>query len=312
MQCIRPLKASQRDDLSITFSPKESIPGLEAFLIQCRKCLPCRLNIAREKAIRSFHEAKEHEQNLFLTLTYNDENLKPRLDYKDFQDFMKRLRTTTSNKINYMVTGEYGEHTKRPHWHAIIFNYWPQDSKYHYTSDSGHQVYTSQHIADLWNQGFIEFGEVTLDSASYVARYAAKKLVHGKDQDHDYHPIHKTSSKRAIGRSWIEKNWKHTFENGFVYLPTGEKTKIPRYYVDWLKKYQPDDWLRYVTQVRPQIQNLAKINQQKEEQEYLKQLKNQRECTPSHESTPLPKKASKIKETILKQKFKKLQETLKL
>ena len=73
-----------------------------------------------------------------------------------------------------------------------------------------------------------EFGSVTLESAGYVARYAAKKLAHGKDDEHDYHPIHRTSCKRAIGRSWIEKYYQHTFDHGLVVLPNGQKSKIPR------------------------------------------------------------------------------------
>lgn len=138
--------------------------------------------------------------------------------------------------IPYIVTGEYGDKHKRPHWHAILFNYRPLDEKFKYTSDSGHDVFTSEEISKLWKRGNIEYGEVTIDSANYVARYAAKKLVHGNDQDHDYHPLHKTSSRRAIGKTWISQNWKHTFENGFIVLPNGQSSKIPRYYVDWLKK----------------------------------------------------------------------------
>ena len=137
-----------------------------------------------------------------------------------------------------MVTGEYGEQTKRPHWHALLFNYRPRDQSYKYTSDRGDTVYNSEKLQSIWGNGNIEYGSLTLESAGYVARYAAKKLVH-KDDQYLFSPIHKTSSKNAIGKSWIEKYYKQTFEHGYVTIDN-IKMKIPRYYEDWLKKHHYD------------------------------------------------------------------------
>lgn len=312
MKCISPIKASLNSTGDIVYSSRSALPGLQGFEFECRKCLPCRLNIAREKAIRCIHEAKMHPYNIFLTLTYdNDHLLSDKLHYPDFQNFMKRLRLTTPNKIGYMVTGEYGEHTKRPHWHAIIFNYWPDDTQKLYKTEQGEQVHKSKFIDELWGQNDHklcpnEIGSVTLDSAGYVARYAAKKLVHGKDQDHDYHPIHKTSSRHAIGRTWIEKYYEHTFQNGFITLPNGQTSKIPRYYTDWLKKHHPKLYTYYVTEVRPKIQSLAETQARKEELEYLSNIINYK----GGAAYPTPR--PKIKERILQSKFKQLQEHLKL
>lgn len=307
MQCIRPLKAAFTRDGDITYSSKTADPSQLPFQFECRKCLPCRLNIAREKAIRAVHEAKMHPGNIFLTLTYNEQSLtSPRLNYGDFQNFMKRLRKTQKQKINYMVTGEYGEKTKRPHWHALIFNYWPVDTKHYRTSDRGDKIYNSKNLQKLWGKGMIEFGEITMESAGYTARYAAKKLVHGKDQEHDYHPIHKTSSKYGIGRSWIEKYWKHTFKNGFVVLPNGQTSRIPRYYIDWLKQEKPDEYLTYVTEVLPKIIKKAEIQSRKEELEHITQIMNYKG------GAAYPLKTRGLKERVLQTKFKTLQERLKL
>lgn len=318
MRCMRPIKAGQDANGNIIYNTKSNTPGLLPFEFECRKCLPCRLNLAREKAIRAVHEAKMHEGNIFLTLTYNDDNLvSDRLQYIDFQLFVKRLREKVTRGIQtkevrdalyipYMVTGEYGELTKRPHWHALLFNYFPSDYKYKYTTDLGHKVYESETLEKLWQKGNIEFGEVTMESAGYVARYAAKKLVHGNDQDHDYHPIHKVSSRRAIGRSWIESYWKHTFDNGFVVDPTGNKLKIPRYYVDWLKKNKEDEYIKYIFGVREDLMKKAEKKARKEEQDWLTDLYNRRH------GSPYPQTRAKVKETVLKSKFKKLQENLKL
>lgn len=317
MQCIRPLKAGYSANNRIVFSQKLLSNEFASFAFECRRCLACRLNIAREKAVRCWHESKMHEDCIFLTLTYDQEHLKsPKLQYLDFQLFMKSLREKVTRNVSdketrdalyipFLVTGEYGDKNKRPHWHAILFNYRPSDAKKHYRSDSGDDVYTSEEIAKLWKKGNSEFGSVTIDSANYVARYSAKKLVHGNDQEHDYHPIHKTSSRRAIGKAWISENWKHTFENGFIVLPNGSRSKIPRYYVDWLKKNKPDEWAHYVTVKRPEIHETVNQKQQQEELEYLEQYLNA-------PALCMPLKKSQIKNTILKQKFNKLQKWLKL
>ena len=75
MECIRPIKAGFDRAGDITYSIRKFSKELEPFQFPCRKCLACRLNIAREKAIRAVHESKIHEGNIFLTLTYNEENL---------------------------------------------------------------------------------------------------------------------------------------------------------------------------------------------------------------------------------------------
>ena len=158
----------------------------------------------------------------------------------------------------------------------------------------------------LWNHGKVEFGSITMDSANYVARCSAKKLVHGKDQDHDYHPIYVPSKKYAIGKNWLEKNYVHTFENGYVVLPNSQTTSIPRYYEDWAKKNQNELWRYYVTTVKPKIAETAMLRARKEELEYITSVLNKPFGCPN------PMTRSKVKLTILESKFKQLQEFLKL
>lgn len=319
MQCIRPIKASIALDGSITYKSKSAIPGLIGFAFPCRKCLPCRLNIPREKAIRAVHEAQMHENNIFLTLTYSDAHLtSPRLRLEDLQQFMVDLRNRVGNtpesRIGVMYTGEYGELTKRPHWHLLLFNYAPPDMKHRSTTERGDRVYSSEEIDNLWGKNDPEkapsvIGNLTMDSAGYVARYAAKKLVHGQDQDHDFHPIHKTSSKNAIGKRWIEKYWQQTFNDGFVLHPqTKAKLPIPRFYVDWLKKHNSSEFVRYVTETREKSIKLAEENARKEELIYLSNMLSHEGWKTLH----YPKTRSQVKLKILERKFQSLQEKLKL
>lgn len=311
MRCTFPISAGFRADGSITFSAKEWHKEQDSFKVPCGKCLQCRLDQAREKAIRCVHEAKMHEKNSFITLTYDDEHLEsPRLIYSHWQDFMKKLRHETLEKLSYLVTGEYGEKNKRPHWHAIIFGWCPSDGKPDSVSNRGDQTFTSATLDSLWQKGRSNFGEVTFESAGYCARYAAKKLVHGKDSEHDFHPISRMSSGRAIGRSWLEKYyWSDCFAHGEINLPGGRgKCSIPRYYERWLQKHHPHLWLRYVTEAKAKK---IREGRDRSRTEFMDQLNSR--CARSARGNYLPQLTpTEVKTKILESKFKLLQDNLKL
>lgn len=252
------------DGKTICWSSKKYSKEYATFQLPCGKCLACRLEYARQWAVRCVHEAQMHEKNSFITLTYDDEHLSsPFLIYEDFQKFAKRLRRSLNSPIGYFVTGEYGEDKKRPHWHACIFGWSPSDGVYKYSNHRGDKNYSSETLTKLWGKGTAEYGEVTFDSAGYCARYAAKKIVHspnGKVKESDFHPwqpISKKSSKQAIGKKWLERYWPDVFLQGHVVLKDGTTCSIPRYYEKWLKENHPQEWLRYVTGAKLEKTNFA-------------------------------------------------------
>lgn len=306
MECLRPLRASFDGEGRLSFSEKSWHKENEPFEFPCRKCIPCRANQASEKATRAWHESQTHEDSIFLTLTYKDP-CDPRLKYRDFQLFMKRLRKTRANsQISYLVTGEYGPTTKRPHWHALIFGYAPRSRVELRKNPNGDTLYSSPEIEKLWPAGSHDFGEVTLMSANYVARYALKKLDHGQDQDHDFHPIHHTGSKHALGKRWIQKYWQQTFSHGYVLSPDNKRLPIPRYYEDWLKKTHPQEYLRYYVEEKAKRRIKAEQQLAKEEYEYQIDFFNNQHAIPIGERPPR-KQDAQIE--ILKQKLKRLKNT---
>lgn len=305
MQCIRPLNASWDNTGNVTFKNKDLMKGITPFKVPCRKCIPCLLNMSREKAVRALHETQTREDSIFLTLTYNDESIPSsgELNYPDFQLFMRKLRKKAKseqqiNSVSYMVTGEYGEETKRPHWHAIIFGYRPLDAKHQYSNGRGDYVFGSESLSKLWGHGFISFGAVTLESASYVARYGAKALGH---KDHKYKPKHVTSCRPGLGLNWIKKHWKHTFENGFVVVD-GKKFGIPRYYEDWFKKDKPLQWQKYRYTIKDKQMKDAEEHQRKEEYDYLSHIWSLPHGHPYVETR------NEVKNKIISRKFKRLKE----
>lgn len=354
MRCLYPRTVGfLSDGKTITWSQKNYSKEYATFQLPCSKCIECRLEYARQWAVRSVHEASMHEQNSFITLTYSDEKLKsPKLQYIEFQLFAKRLRkyifkefiktygklswqqltkeekneTFKKHEISIFVTGEYGEGakdrtgkiikryhpdlgeiTQRPHWHALIFNWRPHDSVYKYTNDNGDKVFSSYILETLWGNGTAELGQITFKSAGYCARYAAKKLIHGHDSDHDFQPISKKSSKNAIGKKFLEKYWQDIFNHGEVILPDGNKSTIPRYYEKWLLKNHPEHWIGYVTKLKAQRIKKAELKSQLEKQEInevndIRLQKHGRGPQIAH---------NKVREKIINQKFKQLQSYLK-
>ncbi len=188
---------------------------------------------------------------MFLTLTYNDENLPwdHSLIKHHFQDFMKRYRKKYNDrKIRYYHCGEYGEATEendyiaRPHYHAIIFNHTFKDQVLH-TISNGHNVYTSNTLSDIWNKGFAYIGTVTFESAAYCARYILKKVNGTNAKEHytrtDYttgeilhmEPEYTTMSRRpGIGLGWLDKYKEDIQRDDFIVGPEGLILKPPKYY----------------------------------------------------------------------------------
>lgn len=308
MRCTSPRTVGfKHDGKTLSWSPKTINKEHPTFQLPCGKCISCRLEYARQWAIRCIHEAQMHPENSFITLTYNNENCPERLNYKDFQLFIKKLRRTHENKkISYFVTGEYGDNKKRPHWHVIFFNFRPTDLSYKYSNFRGDKIYDSPSLTKLWGNGFTEIGDVTFDSAGYCARYAAKKLIHGKDTQHEFQPISKKSSKHAIGKKWLEKFWPDVFNQGHIVLPNGQTCGIPRYYEKWLKENQPQAWEEYVTRTKLEKTQFTEALAAIEAKNYIDEVQKRGPFK------GLKRTRNQIRAQIQKEKFNQLQKNLKL
>jgi hypothetical protein len=97
---------------------------------------------------------------------------------------MKRLRFSRSHAIRFYACGEYGETTRRPHYHAILFNCGFPDALVHSKNNRGELLYTSADLGALWDNGQHLIGDVTFASAAYVARYCVKKVSGEKADEH--------------------------------------------------------------------------------------------------------------------------------
>lgn len=244
MACYHPLSAwyaKERNDSgkrSITFRFSEGFKD-RPVSVPCGTCVGCRLERAREWAVRCMHEASLYEENSFVTLTYDDAHLPAggSLRPDDFVRFMKRLRHLRPG-VRFFQCGEYGERFGRPHHHAVLFNCSFPDREF-YRERGGVKLWTSQELAELWPYGFSTVGEVTFDSAGYVARYTLKKVGASSTSMPGRMKEYLTMSRRpGIGRGWIDRFAKDVYPSDELVV-NGHVTKPPRYYDDQANRLDP-------------------------------------------------------------------------
>lgn len=243
MTCYHPLLAYKSEGKVVFEKPFAFAKG---FNLPCGQCIGCRLNYSRQWAIRIVHEASMHEKNCFITLTFDQANLEKRsnplsLDVSEYQRFMKRLRKRYGNNIRFFHCGEYGDKNKRPHYHAVIFGMDFND-KVLWSNRDGNKLYTSKSLQELWPYGFSTIGDVTFQSAAYVARYIMKKHKGEGAEDHytrwcpltgegtPVEPEYCTMSRKpGIGHDWLMKFKADVYPHDYV-LINGYKVRPPRYY----------------------------------------------------------------------------------
>lgn len=251
MPCYHPLAGYKSKAInpatgkrSVVFKLSSGLAS-EPVLVPCGRCIGCRLETSRQWAMRCVHEAQLHEDSSFVTLTYEQKNLPygGTLIKKDYQDFMKRLRRSfDGQRISYYHCGEYGEKTRRPHYHALLFGVRFVDRLPYTRGPAGHVVYTSERLSDLWGLGFASCGEVTFESAAYVARYVMKKITGAAAADHYKFvdpgtgeitwrlPEYTTMSlKPAIAKEWFAEFKDDAYPSDFLTL-RGKRMKPPKYY----------------------------------------------------------------------------------
>lgn len=164
---------------------------------------------------------------------------------------MKRLRKKFGPNIRYFHCGEYGENFGRPHYHACLFNHDFKD-KIHWKTVNDQKLFVSKTLEELWPFGFSTIGDVTFESAAYVARYVTKKVT-GEKAIHHYNdinyetgeilqerkPEYVTMSRRpGIGKPWLEKFKTDVFQDSVVLR--GKELRPPKFYISQIEQTDPD------------------------------------------------------------------------
>ncbi|WNK12551.1 MAG: replication initiator protein [Microvirus sp.] len=231
----------------LQFGLQGSFTGVRQ-MVPCGRCLGCRLDRARSWGLRIMHESKMHAQNTFLTLTYNRENLPlvGTLVPAHLQGFHKRLHNRLLDArgvgIRYYGVGEYGDISRRPHYHSIVFGFDFPDKLMWNENSKGEKLYTSKLLDEIWGFGDCKIAAVSYASAFYVARYCCKK-VDGKQREAGHYEVYDAdgvihervpefahmSRRPGIGSSYFDKYGREVRVHDSVIL-NGHEVPSVRYY----------------------------------------------------------------------------------
>jgi hypothetical protein len=212
----------------------EIVKGVETGYMPfpCGKCPACVRRRVSGWAFRLNKQSEQSNSAHFVTLTYNDEHIKKTkngfetLVKKDVQDFFKRLRKLTKQKISYYAVGEYGDTGERPHYHIILFNANPKI------------VENAWKLNDI-SIGNVHFGDVGDASVGYTLKYISKDKkipqFNGDDRQKEFALMSKGLGAGYLTENMVKWHTKGNIENK-VYLPLkdGKKAAMPRYYKDKL------------------------------------------------------------------------------
>ena len=216
-------------------------------MVPCGCCRACRINETTDWSVRALFELHDWKDASFVTLTYDDEHIPKNgsLRKEELQDFFDRfqhkVKYEKGQKLRFFSCGEYGSHTHRCHYHAIIYGlnpdpFDPKNNDRKLIQDSW-KFCNSQMFewnSHNYNKNAINF--VTRETIQYVAGYVQKKL---KSFDAELYkklgiePPFRIMS-RGLGLNYAKENADVLRENGFTYY-NGCKVRIPRYFRDKLQ-----------------------------------------------------------------------------
>lgn len=222
--CYRPIQVRSKQ------GTKETVP--------CGKCPQCAYTKTAGWTFRLLQEERVSKSAHFITLTYNNDHIVSTpngfasVTRYDLQCFFKRLRKRQAlcmdrvggcAPIKYYAVGEYGSQTKRPHYHAIIFNAFDELIDQAWSLDG-------QKIGDVF------FGDVCAASIGYTLKYLNKKSTIGRFGIDDRHPQF-TQSSNGLGISYLTAATIHfhladLHNRSYLTLPGGLKASMPRYYYE--------------------------------------------------------------------------------
>lgn len=240
------------------------------YTVPCGKCPYCKKRRASNWSFRLREEEKNSSSSLFITLTYNNENIPisdngfMTLNKRDVQLFMKRLRKLYKHKLVYYLVGEYGGMFGRPHYHMIIFNAKFND------------------IEKTWDLGHTHCGKVQDASIGYCLKYISKDSDVPKHERDDRVKEFALMSK-GIGKNYVNEvmvKWhkEDLLQRMYVNLEEGKKASMPRYYKDKIYNTEERGQLKahHTQKITEKLEELAyDININKIMKAYKESVKHQ-------------------------------------
>lgn len=221
-------------------------------------------------AFRLSNEFKFSESAHFLTFTYDTRYVpitpqgRLSVSKSDMQKYFKRLRKAHVhvNKIKYFLCAEYGSHTERPHYHAIIFNAY------------------LDFIESSYDLGNIFRGDVNPATIYYTLKYMCKsewKPQPGDDRSPEFQLMSKGLGAGYINERTMKYHHADLTDRYNLPLEGGKKVAMPRYYKEKLYTEQQRDLIsKYVGHVISAEEPLTPLELNTRIESQMIKLKRQR------------------------------------
>lgn len=228
MSCAIPIRIVNPHYKSLAKENNESVKKYESnddyYLdVPCGQCANCLKSKGSSWALRLQLEYKyltslQKSNSFFVTLTLSEEHIN-----KDksllIRLFLERIRKAYGRSIRHWIISEYGENTKRFHYHGLLF-----DIPFHRTE-----------LFKFWKYGHVTIQPITPRRITYITSYVNKHLKNNRIPLED--PRYKQSiwCSKGIGSSVAldERVTKHLRIGSsctpFMHNPSGRVVTIPRY-----------------------------------------------------------------------------------
>ena len=257
MPCRSPVKQYWKPGDEWTFSRDEAAMGSIHRKLPCGVCRDCRIQRTTDWSIRCYHELQLHDRSCFVNPTFAEDPIT--LSRKPFQVFFRAMRDA-GLRFQYFGCGEYGKKLDRPHGHIILFGLDFAADRYAWKRIKGNLYYRSPTLEKYWPHGHILLTHVSAKNAMYTAGYTSKKIngpqadeINPKTGLKHYERIDPhtgeiievmpefvmASTKPAIGKRWLEKNYKEIYPADSVVM-NGREYRVPKKYDEWLKGIDPE------------------------------------------------------------------------
>lgn len=242
--------------------------------VGCGKCPACLMNKRMEVAIRLNYDLLSPRcyDSIFLTLDYDDDHLEYNVVDKNtgevyplasvnpetLQDYWKRVRFNLDYDANrtqlyYYASGEYGDITKRPHYHAVVY----------LLGEPTNKISLADALQMSWT--FCQWNPVKIAKCIQKPKtkgallYSAKHNVKRCQGIEGQYPYFQRMSKGYGSEFFTQYPSEVEFlkRNMYLYLDNIYKVAAPRYYLDKLDLKRPEE-------------EVINFNRQQEEQDTIK------------------------------------------
>lgn len=232
MPCYHPLRAWRTPSGDVKLGKDR--PDGALLQLPCGNCLGCRTNYAQTWALRCQQEFHEHDSAVFATLTFDEDHKPLTLNKEDVSKYIRKIRKQFDHKLRFFASGEYGEQTQRPHYHAIIY---------------GVSELDAPGLEKAWEKGHVQVDSATPANIAYTAGYCSKKIGyrrHGHTRvdpatgdTYEWQPPFILMSRNP-GIGHTAKSYLNSWR--LYAIKDGHKMPVPRYYKQhWKDNASPEE-----------------------------------------------------------------------